>query len=130
MWIARQDDPPSRPRHLIIRMAITKFRFRHHATLESTGVHLHYLLPRNPARYSAAIPKARCVAASCRGRSCAYRFRKTSYSAVIAGAPRQDGALGPTGKSAWEKLTPREKEFYRCCVEAILCSGLVEPTKG
>jgi hypothetical protein len=37
--------------------------------------------------------------------------------------------LDPTGKYIWEQLTEREKVFYRCCAEAILCSGLVEPTK-
>jgi hypothetical protein len=38
--------------------------------------------------------------------------------------------LDPTGKFVWESLTEREKTFYRCCIQAILCSGLVAPTKG
>jgi hypothetical protein len=38
--------------------------------------------------------------------------------------------LDPTGKPVWEGLTEREREFYRCCVDTILCSGLIVPTKG
>jgi hypothetical protein len=38
--------------------------------------------------------------------------------------------LDPTGKYVWERLTERGKVFYRSCVDSMLCSGLVEPTKG
>lgn len=37
--------------------------------------------------------------------------------------------LDPRGE-VWENLTERDKGFFRCCVEAILTSGLVAPTKA
>jgi hypothetical protein len=37
--------------------------------------------------------------------------------------------LDPRGE-IWEDLTERDKTFFRCCVEALLTSGLIVPTKG
>jgi hypothetical protein len=101
--------PSASPNH---RMAITKFGPRHHATLESTGV--HYLLPRNPARYSAAIPKARCVAASCRVRSCAYRFR--CMSAIVQ---RFMLARIRQTVAAWQANNRRRRTAARRAVRSI-----------
>jgi hypothetical protein len=45
---------------------------------------------------------------------------------------REMERLDPTGKPDWQKLTEREREFYRSCIDALLCTSEVSivSTKG